>query len=169
VGAYFADDLDTAVLQACRSAEVTHAHPEGIAGAVAVAVAAAWAWRLRGTSPPRDRDFLDLLLPLVPDTRVREGIRHARNLAPGASLQLAVAALGNGIGLSAVDTVPLALWCASQHLDDYKAALWLTVSALGDRDTTCAIVGGIVALFVGTKGIPSDWLSAREPLPAWAI
>jgi ADP-ribosylglycohydrolase len=63
------------------------------------------------------------------------------------------------------DTVPFALWCAAQHLDDYEAALWLTVSGLGDRDTTCAIVGGIVALFTGTDGIPAEWRHAREPLP----
>ncbi len=168
VGAYFADDLDTTTAQARRSAEVTHAHPEGIAGAIAAAVAAAWAWRLRATSPPpRDRDYLDLILPLIPDSLVRERIRHARNLAPGASIRLAIAALGNGIGLSAVDTVPLALWCAARHLDDYASALWLTVSALGDRDTTCAIVGGIVALYTGREGIPSDWQRAREPLPDW--
>lgn len=36
-----------------------------------------------------------------------------------------------------------------------------TVSGLGDRDTTCAIVGGIVALAVE---IPSAFTRAREPL-----
>jgi ADP-ribosylglycohydrolase len=46
LGAYFADDLDLVVTEARRSAEVTHAHHEGIAGAIAVAVAAAWAWRI---------------------------------------------------------------------------------------------------------------------------
>ena len=41
LGAYFADELDAVVEQASFSAEVTHSHPEGIAGAIAVAVAAA--------------------------------------------------------------------------------------------------------------------------------
>jgi ADP-ribosylglycohydrolase len=40
------------------------------------------------------------------------------------------------------------------------------VSGLGDRDTTCAIVGGIVAARHGVEGIPADWLAARESLPA---
>ena len=40
LGAWFADDVARAVDEARRSAEVTHMHPEGIAGAVAVAVAA---------------------------------------------------------------------------------------------------------------------------------
>jgi ADP-ribosylglycohydrolase len=60
--------------------------------------------------------------------------------------------------------VPFSLWCASRHLDRYEEALWATVSGLGDRDTTCAIVGGIVALRVGAEGLPRDWLARREPL-----
>lgn len=170
IGAYFAEDMEKVVEQARRSAEVTHTHSEGIAGAIAVAVAAALVWNLRAASPPpRDREFLDRVLPSVPDSVVRERIRHARNLAPGCSVRLAVAALGNGIGLSAQDTVPFALWCAARHLDNYEEALWLTVSGLGDRDTTCAIVGSIVALATGIENIPADWLRAREPLPDWAV
>jgi len=62
------------------------------------------------------------------------------------------------------DTVPFCLWCSARHIDDYPEALWNTVSGLGDRDTTCAIVGGIVSLSAGTKGIPCEWLDSREPL-----
>jgi len=40
LGAYFADDLDDVVEQAAKSAAVTHAHPEAVAGAIAIAVAA---------------------------------------------------------------------------------------------------------------------------------
>jgi ADP-ribosylglycohydrolase len=72
--------------------------------------------------------------------------------------------LGSGYRVIASDTVPFALWCAARHLDDYAEALWATVAGLGDRDTTCAIVGGIVALSAGRASIPADWLAAREPL-----
>jgi ADP-ribosylglycohydrolase len=41
LGAWFRTDLPCVVTQATLSAEVTHAHPEGTAGAVAVAVASA--------------------------------------------------------------------------------------------------------------------------------
>jgi ADP-ribosylglycohydrolase len=167
LGAHFADDPTLAAEQARWSAEVTHAHPEGIAGAVAVAAAAAWACRLRGAVRPPVPDFLDRVLELVPDSEVHERVRHARNLAPTASVRLAVAALGNGSRVSAQDTVPFALWCAAHHLDDFVEAMWLTVSGLGDRDTTCAVVGGIVAGFTGVEGIPPGWRAAREPLPSW--
>jgi len=64
VGADFADDIDLAVEQARLSAEVTHTHPEGIAGAIAVAVATAWAWRCRGSNPtPTKHEFIDHILP----------------------------------------------------------------------------------------------------------
>ncbi|MGV3723496.1 MAG: ADP-ribosylglycohydrolase family protein [Actinomycetota bacterium] len=168
VGAYFAEDLELVVAEAERSATVTHSHPEAIAGAIAVAVAAALSWRLGASRESCvGRDFMDRVLSYVPDSMVAEKIRHGRDLAPGCSVRLAVAALGNGAQISAQDTVPFALWCAAQHLDDYQEALWLTVSGLGDRDTTCAIVGGIVAAHVGAVAIPSEWRQARELLPDW--
>ncbi len=56
LGAYFADDLQRTVREAVLSAEVTHAHPDGIAGAVAVAVATAVATQSRHREPDEVRD-----------------------------------------------------------------------------------------------------------------
>jgi hypothetical protein len=104
---------------------------------------------------------------LVPDSKVRSKIARARELSPGTPVISAVRVLGNGSYISAQDTVPFALWCAAQHLDNYEEALWLTVRGLGDIDTNCAIVGGIVALSTGVEGIPTEWRHNREPLPNW--
>ena len=41
-------------------------------------------------------------------------------------------------------------------------AVALAFTGLGDRDTTCAIAGGVVAA-AGTA-VPTNWLAAREPL-----
>jgi ADP-ribosylglycohydrolase len=168
VGAYFADDIDMVVSQAKASAEVTHAHPEAIAGAVAVAVAAAFACRLQNSLPTK-AEFLNLLLPYVPESEVSSKLRHASDLSPNISVHSAASILGNGSFVSAQDTVPFALWCAAKYLNSYEEALWLTVSGLGDRDTTCAIVGGIVALSAGVESIPQEWLQARESLPNWDV
>lgn len=168
IGAFFADDLDTVVEQAERSSVITHTHDEAIAGAIAVAVAVALANNLRTSEvAPRRSEFLDLVLPYVPESEVRSKMRQARDMAANASVQFAVAVLGNGVRVSAQDTVPYALWCAAEHLSNYEEALWLTVSGLGDRDTTCAIVGGIVASYTGIEGIPQEWLKMREGLPSW--
>lgn len=165
LGAFFADaDLPYVAAQAARSAETTHTHPEGTAGAVAVAVAAAIAWRSR-ENPLSRPDFLDAVLAETPASETAAKIRLARDFAPGVSVRFAGAVLGTGLQISAPDTVPFALFCAAEHPTDLREALWQTVSAMGDRDTTCAIVGGIVSQSIGANAIPADWHGWREPLP----
>lgn len=166
LGAYFADDLDAAIENARRSAEVTHAHPEGVAGAIAVAVAAALTWRHRDEEL-LEHDFLNEVLRHVPASEVKDGIEKSLDLEAEAPGESAAELLGSGDGISAQDTVPFCLWCAAQYPDHYEEAIWLTLSGLGDRDTTCAIVGGIVALNASREDIPEAWLQAREPLPDW--
>lgn len=165
LGAFFADDLERCAHEARLSAEITHAHEDGIAGAVAVAVGAALAWGWHGKHLPLGRDWLRQVRDLVPPGPVREGIEEAMRLGSGTSTSDAARALGNGSAVTAADTVPFCLWVASWHSHDFLEAIWQTVSALGDRDTTCAIVGGLVSLQVGEPGIPAEWRDAREPLP----
>ncbi len=158
VGGYFCGDLQRAAAEARLSAAVTHAHPEGQAGAIAVAVAAGIA---KKRPYPRGRDFLEEVLPYVPEGLVKDRLQAALAIPPDA-LDDAIRHLGTGREVSAPDTVPFCLWSAAYHLVDFEAALWWTVKGRGDCDTTCAIVGGIVAL--SAPGIPSSWWERREPL-----
>jgi ADP-ribosylglycohydrolase len=168
IGAYFADNLHQVVDQAALSAEVTHAHPEAVAGAIAVAVAAALAWQHRASRPrPSPPEFLDNVLSYLPSSEVARRTAQARALHFDTSIWPIVDVLGNGSRVSAQDTVPFVLWCAAQRLDSYEEAIWLTASGLGDVDTTSAMVGGIVALSTGDAAIPTEWQDAREPLPHW--
>lgn len=165
LGAYYADSFDAVAKAARASAEVTHAHSEGIAGAIAVAVAAAWAWqwsKLADRAP--GEELLRVVLAYTPQGETRRGIEKALTLPLETTGVAAAHELGSGQRVTAPDTVPFTLWCAANHLDDYEEALWTTVAGLGDRDTTCAIVGGIVALSAGQESIPSTWLAARESL-----
>lgn len=167
IGAYLADDIPELVRQARWSAEVTHAHEEGKAGAIAVALAAAWAWRHRAKRGIADaRPMLEFAWQATPDGETRSGIRRALDLPFAREPYLVAQMLGSGLAISAPDTVPFALWCAARHCWDFEAALWATASGLGDVDTTCAIVGGIVALSVGFPSLPRKWLDARGPLPS---
>ena len=159
IGAYFFDDLEAVVENARRSAEVTHAHREGQAGAIAVAVAAACVAR----SIRDPREIFDIVLSLTPDSETRAGIRQASTLPLDYDVRTAVSALGNGSRVISQDTVPFSLWCAARHLDDFEEAMWCTASGLGDRDTTCAIVGGIITAHPDTR-VPGAWVAAREPL-----
>jgi ADP-ribosylglycohydrolase len=166
VGAYFADDYSRVVEQARRSAEVTHAHPEGIAGGIAVAVATAFAWQHREThgDDSTRRTFFDVVLDHTPAGETRNGMEHAAILPLNLSIESAVSLLGNGIRITAPDTVPFCLWCAARHLGDYAEALWTVARAGGDVDTNGAIVGGIVVMANGWPAVPKEWLEARESL-----
>ncbi len=169
LGAFFAPRGYSHVADQARlSAEVTHFHAEGQAGAMAVAVAAAHACLFQGKlDQTNGNQLMEAALLHTPDTDTRAGIKKALELPLSYSIQTAVSALGNGSRLSAPDTVPYCLWCAARHADDFEKAMWATVSGLGDRDTTCAIVGGIVALSAGSRGIPRQWIDHREPLGPW--
>jgi ADP-ribosylglycohydrolase len=169
LGAYFADDLELCVDQARRASETTHAHAEGIAGGIAIAVAAAIAAGLsehKATRPSR-YEFINAIIPYVPQSVVRQQLEIARDLDADAPVIKAVALLGNGDQVTAQDTVGFCLWSAAEHLGNYADALWHTVQALGDIDTNCAIVGGIVASY--TQDIPDEMLVVTEPLPDWAL
>jgi ADP-ribosylglycohydrolase len=166
---YFAEaDAAEIAQQARLSAGVTHAHPEGLAGAVAVAVAGAYAWKHRHSRADEAtrRGLFGAVLEQTPRSDVRRGIEHAAALGFEPSVETVASLVGNGRRISCQDTVPFCLWVAANHLGDYRTALVRTIRAGGDIDTNCAIVGGIVALAVGRDGIPADWLADREELVA---
>ena len=165
LGAYFADDLKAVRENAILSAQPTHTHPEGIAGAVAVAVAAALAYQVGEGEAMSAEQFLQQVIENVPESETRTGIEHSLEIPSSCSAAVIAKQLGSGYKISAPDTVPFALWCAARYLEDYQEAFWATISGLGDMDTTCAIVGGIVALSARQRGIPLEWLEAREPFP----
>jgi ADP-ribosylglycohydrolase len=166
LGAYFADDLPELIKQARASAEVTHAHPEGQAGALAVALAAAWAWNHRENSATEPaREMIEFVVAHAPESDTWARIRRTLTFPWTFTPALVGRKVGNGSLVTSPDTVPLAIWCAARHWRNYPEALWNTVSALGDMDTTCAMVGGIVALSARSNAIPDDWLDAREILP----
>lgn len=166
IGAYFADDLEAVVKNASLSAEITHAHPEGIAGTVATALGAALAchWKTRQDT---FQSFLETVLAHTPSGKVHQGIQKALDLGDKAAIEIASEKLGNGSLISAPDTVPFALWNAARSMNNYEDAIWTTLDAGGDADTNAAIVGGMVVMNTGLEGIPSVWRERRESLPAW--
>ncbi|MEU6708191.1 ADP-ribosylglycohydrolase family protein [Streptomyces wuyuanensis] len=157
LGAWFSPDLDQVVRQAELSAQVTHAHPEGITGAVAVAVAAALS--------ARGEAGIAAVAERTPASAVRDGLLRAAALPFATEPWRAADVLGNGQRIRADDTVPFAVWTAVRHRDDLVAALWATAEGLGDVDTTCAVTGGIVAAATGVDAVPEEWLGRREAVP----
>ncbi|MEW2520965.1 ADP-ribosylglycohydrolase family protein [Actinacidiphila alni] len=166
LGAWYAGDAVQATHQAEISAYTTHQHREAVVGAMAVAAAAALVADPAGPATPSD--LLGAVLDLVPRSAVHAGVRRARDMLDYADVATVAAVLGCGRRTSAHDTVPFALWAAARHLDDYERAFWTTARAGGDIDTTCAIVGGIVASRPAGAP-PATWAERTEVLPDWAL
>ncbi len=164
LGAYFSEEIPTLIEHARYSAEVTHAHAEGQAGAIAIALAAAWACNHRGQPEISPREMIEFVAAHTPAGDTLTGIHRSLQIPFERSPETVAAMLGNGSMVTAPDTVPFALWCAARHWRDYPQALWTTVSGFGDIDTNCAIVGGIVAL-ASDVPIPIDWIASRGHLP----
>ncbi len=158
LGAYFAGEPDRAAEQARLSSEVTHFNPDGIDGAIAIAVAAS----LIADGVTDSNLLFDGVISRLADTTVRCRVIKARDLSSGASIDEAVELLGSGDAVLAWDTVPFTLWIAFHNLGDYADALWKCVEGKGDRDTTCAIVGGMLA--AGGIMPPDEWIVATESL-----
>lgn len=164
LGAWYADDPEQATHQAEISAYTTHQHREGVVGAMAVAAAAAFAAAPDG--PPGAEALLDGVIDLVPKSAVGAGLRRARDMLDYGDPGTVAAVLGCGRRTTAHDTVPFALWSAARSLGDYEQAFWTTAQVGGDVDTTCAIVGGVIA--AGKAGTPpTEWVDRTEPLPDW--
>ncbi|MCU8594858.1 ADP-ribosylglycohydrolase family protein [Streptomyces sp. A13(2022)] len=164
LGAWYADDAEQATHQAEISAYPTHQHREAVVGAMAVAAAAALAAAPSG--PPGPHRLLDEVIALVPKSAVGAGLRRARDMLDYDDAATVAAVLGCGRRTTAHDTVPFALWSAARALGTYEEAFWTTAQVGGDVDTTCAIVGGVVA--AGKAGAPpAAWTERVEALPAW--
>ncbi|MEU4872318.1 ADP-ribosylglycohydrolase family protein [Streptomyces sp. NPDC021608] len=164
LGAWYADDPEQATHQAEISAYPTHQHREAVVGAMAVAAAAALSGAPGG--PPGAEALLDGVIGLIPRSAVRAGLGRARDMLDYADAATVAAVLGCGRRTSAHDTVPFALWSAARALTDYETAFWTTAQVGGDVDTTCAIVGGVLA--AGKAGAPPvAWAQQVEDLPEW--
>ncbi|MFI2436407.1 ADP-ribosylglycohydrolase family protein [Streptomyces sp. NPDC018693] len=164
LGAWYAGDPEQATHQAEISAYPTHQHREAVVGAMAVAAAAALAGAPGG--PPSAETLLDGVIALVPRSAVGAGLRRARDMLDYGDAATVAAVLGCGRRTTAHDTVPFALWSAARALGDFEAAFWTTAQAGGDMDTTCAIVGGVLA--AGKTGAPpAAWVERTEALPRW--
>lgn len=147
---------------AIKSAEITHSNMEGITGAIAVAIATAIATESKienlEISPI---EFIERIVKELPDTDTKSKIKKSLSVPYHYNIETVKTILGNGSKIMVQDTVPFSIWCSAFNLMDFEEAIWKAVSVLGDRDTICAIVGGIVIMSTNA-GIPKDWMESVE-------
>ncbi|WP_298509632.1 ADP-ribosylglycohydrolase family protein [uncultured Kordia sp.] len=163
IGAYFYDDLENVKEQAFLSSEITHANEEGCVGAIAVAVATAINTQLQMDNKTLEpNEFIKKVVAQLPDCDTTSKIKKSITVLPNYDIRTVVSILGNGVKMIAQDTVPISIWIATHHQTDFQEALWRAVSALGDRDTICAIVGAITIMNTKDENIPANWKNKVE-------
>ena len=162
LGLFFHRDPKALADAAARAAQVTHAHPLGIAGGVLMARAAAAA--LEPKFAPRR--FLEALLAEVQAEEFRGRLRRAADWAgcepPAAEVRRVL-----GSGVRAHESAVTALHVFCRHPADFAAMAEFSLSLGGDADTILSMAGGLFGARNGAGALPQDLLSrleAREEL-----
>lgn len=162
IGAYFYDDLKKLKENAELSCEITHANKEAIEDTKSIALASAFAIQERlGIIKLTQQDFIQKIQNELNDSDMKSKLNKSLYLDGNPSIELLIRSLGNGIKMTAQDTVPLVIWMLSRYRNNFEQCLWNTVSALGDRDTTCAMAGGVSILCCNENTVP-DWTKNVE-------
>jgi ADP-ribosylglycohydrolase len=163
IGAFHFDDFEKVKTLTVKSAEITHSNIEAITGAIAVSIASALSTKLKLENETISAEnFIQTILSELPDSDTKSKINKSLSVPYSYRIDTVKTILGNGTKIMAQDTVPFAIWCAAHNLNDFENALWKAVSILGDRDTICAIVGGITIMSSNEDKIPSNWLNSVE-------
>jgi len=160
------------IAEAALQAQVTHCHPEGIAGAIAITSLAYDITTLVAAEviPPKSdsKRLYENLLRRVPEGQVRNGIDKASKMGYDVPIGKAIEILGNGTHVTCQDTVPLCCYLTIKHLvqdegseEMYEKAIIETSMAFGDVDTNCAIVGGMIGVICSP---PAKWSQFCKPM-----
>jgi ADP-ribosylglycohydrolase len=169
------DPIGRLIEEATLQAQVTHCHPEGIAGSIAVSILSYYLSSLStddiedlfldlGTQPQKIYDYI---LSYVPSGKVYDGIVRASELPFDLPLMKVIEILGNGTHVTCQDTVPLCVYLVIRGLftskleNYYENTLIETCKCFGDVDTNCAIVGGLVGII---NPPPAKWVSYCQPM-----
>jgi ADP-ribosylglycohydrolase len=163
IGAYYYDNLQKAKLLAIKSSEVTHSNIKAITGTIAIAIGTALTTKMKSDSRfLQPLEFIDKILEELPDSDTKSKISKSNSISYNYQIETVKSILGNGTNMTAQDTVPFAIWCTAYNLENFEEALWKAVSILGDRDTICAMVGGMTIMSTRTENIPNNWIAKVE-------
>ncbi len=161
--------LDRAAALATAQAQVTHAHPEGVDGAVVVATGVAALMAAPAGAPPDAA--LRATLPYLTTRAVTDPLAEVLD-APDASARLSVAR-ANGSGIAARESVPAAvaafLAAVDAGSDPGEEALTVAVCLGGDTDTVAAMAGALAGAHLGAAAFPArliERLEARRHIEA---
>lgn len=154
--AFFPDITRQHIFDACK---ITHRNDEAFAGALAVYLSIK---AILNSEWKGNNNLLDLIIPEMPDTRVRERLIKINEQGSNSSIA-EIAELGtNGY---VVNSVPFAIYCSTKILDlGLEEMLRQIINAGGDTDTNASIAGQIAGTLIGTKDIPPQLILKLQNL-----
>jgi ADP-ribosyl-[dinitrogen reductase] hydrolase len=153
------------------STRITHTDPRAEIGSLFIAQLASGAKTIDPTTgaewiESRVAEFANQpeLEPLIENMR-----KAAVALRAGKSLREFAAEMGpKGISGFIAHTVPAAVFAFFRHPTDYRTAIEEVIRCGGDTDTVAAIVGALIGIRVGVKGIPEMWRTRHCDWP-WSL
>ncbi|MEW6354778.1 MAG: ADP-ribosylglycohydrolase family protein [Planctomycetota bacterium] len=146
---------------AAASAQVTHTHPLGIEGAVLLACAIAQAVRLDPEKDFPEKDFLWRLRDIAETPEFESKIALMEDLLADRA-DAATAARELGTDVTAVGSVPFAIYSFLMHPKSFKDCLLHAVVVPGDSDTLGAMACAISGAYLGIEAVPQDWVDRLE-------
>ena len=166
IGFFFYDDGDLLRENALLCTQITHKHPQALAGALAQAMAVGMAAHrgIEGEVFDR-RAFLEEIVAGVEgvDSAMAAEIGRIKELVTGGDLEARIKRIASAFprDVSALGAVPPAL--ASFLInDDFEATVVTAINGGGDTDTIGAMAGAIAGAYYGYSSIPAAWLDPLE-------
>lgn len=178
IGLLYHRELGLAAQVARLSAEPTHTHPLGKAGAAvqAMAVALALRWGVTEGVEPSPSQFLDLIeAELEPHEGLfRERLETIRLLldrdeppplqARSTEMLEWAKSVGSVLGNDSrsFQSVPPAIYVFLCCLSDAETGMTAAVALGGDTDTIGAMAGALFGAYLGVDGLPQHWIAGLE-------
>ncbi len=146
--AFFATLDRESILAVCR---ITHRNDEAYVGALAVVISIQLFISGEWDGGP---DLFKLIIPLLPDSRVRDRLIEIETLGRRLSIE---DVSGLGTRGYVVHSVPFALFTASRVKEIGLRAMYERITAAGgDTDTNASIAGHVAGTVAGLNGLPAD-------------
>ena len=160
IGLYFANRSEENIVTAARrTAEITHAHPLGMEGAVIIALATA-----KAATDASNGEIVGVLMDTVKEPPFQQKVSLAEtwlNEDSAIDVLKTRSMLGNGI--AAQDSVVTAIYTAMSHRERPFEELLLYVRNLGgDVDTIGAMAGAIWGAARGAEALPDTLIHQVE-------
>ncbi len=143
-----------------RCAAITHGHPSGYLSAGVLASVLAYITKGESLENAIDKS-INILEKYKNHEEVKEAILKAKKLA-GSNLSPAKAIQHIGGGWVGEEAVAIAIYCALKFPDNFEKAVKTAVNHGGDSDSTGAIAGNIMGLYLGDSAIPEKWKNNIE-------